>query len=321
MKNLNSISHLAIFICVLLSCINFSVQVEDVGYQTISSLSRAATKKTFEPHYVDFKGPTKRKIVSSNYGLHNVEVISNGMESPMRRSKQEKPQFKEKPNLYTTVIRPKETKITKSDLSDKYMVIDNLHRPYPTLNKGQYLDSIIDNKLMNLRKEKDQPEKLVAGQFSIPVKVEKAKNNSLEPTKRKYITPEFLNHINNKLKESGEKLDKESRYLLNKFANEAQKDLDKLDESLLVSASHTLSSKKQMKLKMHNLMNIRKETKVKAKELLLSLRKRIKKIDNVSFINKKLNNLIDKIYNARKGDPQPKAEELNKLLLSMNRKK
>ena len=115
MKNLGKNSHLAIFICVLISLISLTIQNEDVGFQNIAKISRAATKKTFEPNYVDFNAPTKRKIVSSNYGLHKVEVISNGMETPMRKTKQDKPQFREKPNLYTTVIRPKETKITKSE--------------------------------------------------------------------------------------------------------------------------------------------------------------------------------------------------------------
>jgi hypothetical protein len=318
MKNLSNISHLAIFICVLISLINLTVQVEDVGFVNIAKIARASTKKTFEPTYIDFNGPVKRKIVSSNYGLHKVEVISNG-EIPMRRNRQEKPQFREKPNLYTTVIKAKETKITKSEFSDKYQVMDLIHRPYPTLNKSQYMAQLLDKNLKGLRKDTQSEEKLVAGQFSIPVKVDKVKNG--EPTKRKYITPEFLNHVNEKLKVHGDKLDKESRYLLNNFAEEAQKDLDKLDETLLVSTSSTLSSKKTMKLKMKRLMNVRKETKQKAKELLLNLRKRIKKIDNVSFLNKKLNNLIDKIYDARKSESKPKSEEINKLLSRMNSKK
>ena len=319
MKNLSKNSHLAIFICVLISLISLTIQNEDVGFQNIAKISRAATKKTFEPNYVDFNAPTKRKIVSSNYGLHKVEVISNGMETPMRKTKQDKPQFREKPNLYTTVIRPKETKITKSEMADKYQLIDLIHRPYPTLNKSQYMASLLDSNLKGLRKEPVQ-EKLTAGQFSIPVKTEKLKNG--EPTKRKYITPEFLNHINERLKVEGDKLDNESKYLLNNFAEDAQKDLDKLDETLLVSSSNTLSSRKTMKLKMKRLMNLRKETKQKAKELLLNLRKRIKKIDNVSFLNKKLNNLIDKIYDARKNsESKPKAKEIDTLLKRMNSKK
>ena len=73
---------------------------------------------------------------------------------------------------------------------------------------------------------------------------------------------------------------------------------------------------------MKRLMNLRKETKQKAKELLLNLRKRIKKIDNVSFLNKKLNNLIDKIYDARKNsESKPKAKEIDTLLKRMNSKK
>ena len=320
MKNLSKNSHLAIFICVLISLISLTIQNEDVGFQNIAKISRAATKKTFEPNYVDFNAPTKRKIVSSNYGLHKVEVISNGMETPMRKTKQDKPMFREKPNLYTTVIRPKETKITKSEMADKYQLIDLIHRPYPTLNKSQYMASLLDSNLKGLRKEPVQQEKLSAGQFSIPVKTEKLKNG--EPTKRKYITPEFLNHINERLKVEGDKLDNESKYLLNNFAEDAQKDLDKLDETLLVSSSNTLSSKKTMKLKMKRLMNLRKETKQKAKELLLNLRKRIKKIDNVSFLNKKLNNLIDKIYDARKNsESKPKAKEIDTLLKRMNSKK
>ena len=320
MKNLSKNSHLAIFICVLISLISLTIQNEDVGFQNIAKISRAATKKTFEPNYVDFNAPTKRKIVSSNYGLHKVEVISNGMETPMRKTKQDKPQFREKPNLYTTVIRPKETKITKSEMADKYQLIDLIHRPYPTLNKSQYMASLLDSNLKGLRKEPVQQEKLSAGQFSIPVKTEKLKNG--EPTKRKYITPEFLNHINERLKVEGDKLDNESKYLLNNFAEDAQKDLDKLDETLLVSSSNTLSSRKTMKLKMKRLMNLRKETKQKAKELLLNLRKRIKKIDNVSFLNKKLNNLIDKIYDARKNsESKPKAKEIDTLLKRMNSKK
>lgn len=328
MKNLSKNSHLAIFICVLVSLISLTIQNEDIGFQNIKKIATTATKKTFEPSYVDFNAPTKRKIVSSNYGLHKVEVISNGMETPMRRTKQEKPLFREKPNLYTTVIRPKETKITKSEMADKYQLIDLIHRPYPTLNKSQYLASLVDSNFIEdkgakrsnlLGKEPVQEEKLSAGQFSIPVKTEKLKN--VEPTKRKYITPEFLNHINERLKVEGDKLDNESKYLLNNFAEDAQKDLDKLDETLLVSSSNTLSSKKTMKLKMKRLMNLRKETKQKAKELLLNLRKRIKKIDNVSFLNKKLNNLIDKIYDARKSESKPKSEEINKLLSRMNSKK
>jgi hypothetical protein len=320
MKNLSKNSHLAIFICVLISLISLTIQNEDVGFQNIAKISRAATKKTFEPNYVDFNAPTKRKIVSSNYGLHKVEVISNGMETPMRKTKQDKPQFREKPNLYTTVIRPKETKITKSEMADKYQLIDLIHRPYPTLNKSQYMASLLDSNLKGLRKEPVQQEKLSAGQFSIPVKTEKLKNG--EPTKRKYITPEFLNHINERLKVEGDKLDNESKYLLNNFAEDAQKDLDKLDETLLVSSSNTLSSRKTMKLKMKRLMNLRKETKQKAKELLLNLRKRIKKIDNVSFLNKKLNNLIDKIYDARKNsESKPKAKEIDTLLKRMKSKK
>ena len=180
MKNLSKNSHLAIFICVLISLISLTIQNEDVGFQNIAKISRAATKKTFEPNYVDFNAPTKRKIVSSNYGLHKVEVISNGMETPMRKTKQDKPQFREKPNLYTTVIRPKETKITKSEMADKYQLIDLIHRPYPTLNKSQYMASLLDSNLKGLRKEPVQ-EKLTAGQFSIPVKTEKLKNG--EPTK------------------------------------------------------------------------------------------------------------------------------------------
>lgn len=278
MKNQNINTHIAIFICVLISnlsialltksnsqYLNFNSEVEnknDSDPVHLQNLRKAikASERVYSPMIVD--NVEERKKIIASPRMSKAETVR-----AINMSKEEG--FKEKPVMYTTIISPQKTAITHSNGKRH-------NEGNPNENKRLQNIKVQTRRLLNLNKEQPQPT-LYPGQYALKVELKEQGKNLANRKIQKIKDDEEFN---------------EESYLKQVFASLANSDLDKINNSVKDSSNVDSSIKK--------LLTIRKQLKSEAKELLLNLRKRIKKIANINTIDEKLNGLLKKIYTEKK---------------------
>jgi len=280
MKNLSRNTHLAVFLCVLITQFGFSLLAkstnEVLNFSSITNKNEISNEIDNKPKIT---AQNLRKTINSLNRTWAPKIVENVDErkkiiaSP-RMSKAEtirtntvrETGYKEKPVLYTTIISPKQTAIThsaiKANPNEKTRMLKNKEN---------------SRKFFNIHKEeKKQP--LQPGQYALRVSLsEKEKEKEAEEAQNLHI--DLNGEIN------------EEKYLKAIFAKLAETDLHKINNSI---------QKNDVDSSINSLLSIRKDLKTEAKELLINLRKRIKKIANINTIEEKLNGLLNLFYSEKK---------------------
>lgn len=301
MKKNSNIAHYSIFICVLLtfqisqqtSFMNFSNNNEvpknmnitpstksesfnmkdpSVSVPKLKRFVKAFYEQKFEPQYIDSLDEKKKIIASPT--LRKAETIASQDDTFTEGLSQE-------PILYTTVVKPKPISIKHSGGYDLLKTAKSHPKTeYEKLEKKVHLNERVN---------------ILPGQFSIPVRVS-GNGVQKDPTKKFYQNPDNMIGLNKgkayRHTNINELDDEESsRFFKDTFTQQAAADYALIHKGF--EHTHEKLSEKEVANEIKSLVEARKTIKTEAKDLLIKLRNRVKKINNINTINEKLNDLLD----------------------------
>lgn len=195
--------------------------------------------------------------------------------------------FKEKPILYTTVISPKETSVTHKGVDPLYasMSIEARNKAYR---------SKLDNTEIG---------KLADGKYSVPVKLGNSKRLS-DPTKTDYDSPVFV---------------EKKQYIGPPLASPAVNPITQHFMNIAMGDSSVVKTNLQgahsPQAQFRNLLFTRRQIKRDSMALIEKLREQIKRIEDTSLVNARLDRLLDRYSQEDK-----KKDRLDDLLKDLDNK-
>jgi len=290
-------SQLALFLSSqLLLCLSLNLSTQVLNFSSDNQSEFSSLKnirkhvlplyqKSFEPAYVG--KVDERKMLIASPALSRVETVESEVGEKSGDSG-----FLDKPTLYTTIIPSKQTSIKHSNDASK----GNATPKKPITKKNKKLQ---------------RHEKLLPGQYSLPVKIASSKG-SVDPTNIDYENP-TIEKESNKYPSKLPVVPDYRNYLVDKFNKIADEDFERI--------SNSLKSPGSLDNKLEHLIKARNQIKEETKVLLVSLRNTLKSINNTSQINKKSEKLLEKIYNAKKNKSNNIESLLNDLEKEINKKR
>lgn len=195
--------------------------------------------------------------------------------------------YKEKPILYTTVISPKETSVTHTGVDPSYASMSLEAR----------------SKALRSKANKTEIGKLADGKYSVPVRLGNSKRLA-DPTKTEYDSPVFV---------------EKKQYIGPPLASASLNPITQHFMNIAMGDSSVIKTNLQgandPEAKFRNLLFARKQIKRDSMALIEKLREQIKRIEDTSLVNARLDRLLD-----RYSEEDKKKDRLDDLLKDLDSK-